>query len=252
MPTGIEEIGVYYIGSILALKIMRAWSGLDSGSDLPDPPGNLIFEDNFDGSQINMNKWENVFGDYAWLDIWKNCAKKNHLSVSDSNVRLKFSNEEGFGKSYTGTGLERYSGQNRGRWEVKAKFPPSGSGVIGYIALYPEPNNTWPPEIDFAETVCSPKDCISFTQHWKNSSGQHESEEKKIFNFDETSYHIYTIDVVGSKLNWYIDGKLKESVTNMSPNSSWFFTCGILSYCDSISTSLPVYMDIDYVKIYSG
>lgn len=212
----------------------------------------LVFEDHFDGTTINRTKWPNVFNDY-WSPWPKVAAVAANATVSNSILKLKFtSGGNSYGKQYSGTGLENettFPTITQGRIEARARFPPTNSGVIGYIAAYSE---GWPPEIDFAESVCDKANTISFTQHWgQHINGYHPSQEARA-TIDETQFHIYTLDISNTELKWFIDRKLITTQKNNSVGRRWHPTMGVLTYCSSINVSLPVYMEVDYVKVWDS
>lgn len=171
------------------------------------------------------------------------------------------------GYKYAGAGIQIDNSQSQnlqyvitgGRAEVMARFPQSNQGLIGYILMWPS-DNTWPPEIDFAETGGTTANDISFTQHW-GSSNNH-SQLGKDYNppgFDITAWHVYAVemDTANKQLRWYIDGNLITTQTiNYSLTQTWNFAagtwaCNCADYCGCPTDAiLPQSLDIAYVKLW--
>lgn len=217
----------------------------------------LIFEDNFDGTSINRVKWPTLFNNSNWYP-WTS-ASSNNISVSNGMVRLKLSkNTSGTGKPYIGTGFQNSTVSiKRGKFVVRARFPPGNTGVVGYISIWPT-SGQWPPEIDFGETTGRNANTITFTQHYKTSSGAHARVPIILTNIDVTQFHTYTVELLtNNTIKWFVDGVQRGATqTNYSPNDNWFFGVGVwagnctTSYGGCPSGTFPKYLDMDYVRIY--
>lgn len=214
----------------------------------------LILEDNFNSSSIDTNKWSTPHGNWkpwSYTDL-----DRNNVSVSNGAARLKISKSSS-GKPYRGCILENKNKTIQyGKCEVRAKLPPSNQGVVCYILLWPA-DGVWPPEIDFVETSGKDSSAVIFTQHWgKHQDNSHPQQESWLKNIDVTQWHIYSVEVTKDSIKWYVDGSLKTTQVNRSPNTRWNFSAGIWAgnctgkWGGCPSGTFPKYMDIDYVKLW--
>lgn len=164
--------------------------------------------------------------------------------------------------NYSGAGIQIQDSRYiiiQGRAEVEARFPQSNQGLIGYILLWPA-DQSWPPEIDFAETTGSNANYITFTQHW----GPNDNTNEYDYNppgFDITQWHIYAVEVDATKkqLRWYIDNVLITTQTiNFSLSRTWLFSagtwaCNCADYCGCPTNAvLPQSLDLAYVKLWDA
>ena len=100
-----------------------------------------------------------------------------------------------------GTSTEKVFTASRGRWEVRAKFPKAKG--IGYVFLLWPKNQTWPPEIDFAEgRVNGPE--IMGTYHWDHDDKQ---DHQFVDHEDMSGWHTYGVIVEQDYIAFTIDGK---------------------------------------------
>ena len=234
------------------------------------PNWNLIWNDEFNGNSIDTNKWD-LFAGSADGDT---CFMPNAVTVSNGLAHLAiirqdttcvdYGNGNGKGTTvnhhYAGGGIGNYGPPNgniltSGRWETRARFP-QGVGTTAYIALWPA-NGIWTAEIDFAEALGSNTAQMTFTQHW-NGNVADQTEETVLNSIDITKFHTYAVEMGNGQLKWYVDDILVATQTqHFSATTQMGFTAGAWAgVCPSSwtgcpdSTVLPVYLDIDYVRVY--
>jgi beta-glucanase (GH16 family) len=213
---------------------------------------NLILSDDFFGATIDTNKWTTLFDNPNWTSATS--ASPSNISISNGIVHLKISKNAQLGKPYIGCGMDSDINKFQyGRVEVRAKFPPSNEGVVGYLLLW-SPNSIRAEEIDFAEQNGYTANNITFNYHYLENNIP---KEKGInLNIDITQYHTYTVDVKQDKIYWYVDETLENTYDNLSPNANWFFSTAIWagnctnSWGGCPSGTFPKYLDIDYVRIW--
>jgi beta-glucanase (GH16 family) len=217
--------------------------------------GVSILEDHFQGTSLNTATWPNLYTGPGWLPSGNaGSYYRTENIIVNNGLHLLINRENYNGYSYTGGGLSTDIGITSGRVEVRARFPRSGEGIVGYLLLWPV-DGSWPPELDFAETTGSDANLITFTQHWGTSSN-HQAQTDK-YNIDVTQYHVYILELKNGQLNWYIDGNListqKQNFNSMKVKFAagvWAGACdGSYGGCPS-NAVLPQYLDIDYVKMY--
>lgn len=224
---------------------------------IPSDGYTLILEDDFNGSTIDTNKWNVPNGNWQWpaTDL-----DSNNVSVSNGMVRMKIS-QSPTGKPYRGCIIENTTKTIQyGKCEVRARVPPSDSGIVSYILLWPA-DQSWPPEIDFVETSGANANTIIFTQHWGNEPN-HPQKSYWLKNINVTRFRRYVVEVTNTSIKWYVENdlgilELITTQTNNSSNQEWIFSAGIWAgNCDGgyggcPSGSFPKYMDIDYIRLYT-
>jgi beta-glucanase (GH16 family) len=219
----------------------------------------LLCGEEFNGP-IDQTKWK-VYNNYDQDGATSNTRFMSSMTtVSNGQLHLGIAMNPSTGRKYIGGGLDnepntKCSGLTQGRWEVRAKMP-KGFGTDGYIGLY-RLDGVWPPEILLAETYGG-----NPTTNWLiqiyNRPVQYDT--TKVTGDWSSDFHIYAFEWEGDKLTWYIDGQVKKTSTWKTSEVSkmkigmgaWSGTCGSTwPDCASAST-LPAYMDIDYIRIYSS
>ncbi|HEY9246263.1 MAG TPA: chitobiase/beta-hexosaminidase C-terminal domain-containing protein, partial [Candidatus Methanoperedens sp.] len=227
---------------------------------------NLVWSDEFDGYSIDASKW-NLFSGAADGDT---CFVPGAVTLSGGQAHfaimrtpttcIDYRNGKTVYHNYAGGGIGNYAGPvngislSSGRWETRARFP-KGNGTSAYIALWPA-NDIWTAEVDFAEGIGSKTNQIEFAQHW-NGNIADQSEGAILTNIDITQFHTYAVEMENGKLKWYVDGNLITTQTqHFSPTlmgftvGSWAGTCtDTWPGCPS-GTTLPVYLDVDYIRVY--
>jgi beta-glucanase (GH16 family) len=223
---------------------------------VPTPGLTVVLEDHFQGTSLNASTWPNLYTGPGWLPSG-NAGSYYRVEniIVNNGLHLLMNRENYNGYSYTGGGLSTDIGITSGRVEVRARFPQSGQGLVGYLLLWPV-DGSWPPELDFAETTGADSNLITFTQHWGTSSNPQAQTDK--FTIDVTQYHVYIADITNGEITWYIDGNLIGTQTqNYDQNLKMKFAAGVWAgACDGSyggcpsGAVLPQYLDIDYVKMY--
>lgn len=136
-------------------------------------------------------------------------------------------------------------GQNQtyGKWEMRAKFPKGGGLYHPVLLLWPEQG--WPPEIDFAETV-SDADNVTFNLHY----GSDNSQEHAAKDLDITQWHNYAVEWVNGKVTGFIDGQqwFESSSSGSVPSQPMH---PVIQLDNFGGTSMqPAQMMVDYMRIY--
>ncbi len=175
----------------------------------------LVWEENFDGTQLNKKSWNFERGDGCPnLCGWGNAekqryTKKNHR-LKDGFLTINILKE---GTNYTSTRITT-KGKHRFKYgyvEIRAKLP-TGKGI--WPAFWMLGKNIkkvgWPTcgEIDILEYVGKEPNTIYTSLHTKASHGNTiNSKKTKIENIEE-GFHVYAIDWTKEKIAFYIDHKL--------------------------------------------
>lgn len=231
------------------------------------PPTNkqwkLKFEDDFDGTALNTQKWSSGFGWGSSSGSFGEITRPQNTTVADGIATLKIEKE---GSTYYAGAINTRNKmtQKYGYVEVRAKISAHVRGILP--AFWQKLNNDmWPPEVDIFEYFGT-QTTQSKTIHYKDGSNTNRSSELKTNIGNATSdYHIYGLEFGETYLRWYTDNKLVREITSTSfPH---FFTQWSSDKSYSMlnihanknyiwlglpidDASLPVYMYIDYFRMY--
>ncbi|MDQ0230896.1 carbohydrate binding domain-containing protein [Metabacillus malikii] len=242
----------------------------------------LVFSDEFDGDQINMDNWSYDVPTNGRYNGEIQSYTENNAFVKDGSLILEARKEditEADGKTYNYSSAKLISkGKQKwtyGKVEVKAKMP-SGQGIWPAIWMMPEDEpfyGTWPVsgEIDIMELLGHEPDTIHGTIHFgkphQQRQGHYYLPEGQSFADD---YHIYSIEWEPGEIRWYVDGNLyhtandwftksdsnADEYTYPAPFDQDFFLIMNISVGGGWpgnpddTTVFPQQMAVDYVKVY--
>ena len=243
------------------------------------PNWRLVFNDEFDSTAINTQKWSNQFPWGRWTHgLHYNSNGQNFLfdgthlniKIDDDSLTTMIDSWDSLGnytpylKHFDYTSGMIYSNRSfkYGYFETRAKVPACKS-LNSAFWLY-GPNSC---EIDVFEIQGSTPNNAQMTLHWKNLDS--------ITNSRQSAYHTFSIDstfaekeyIFGVKwkhneLVWYIDNNeiIEDFYTRLvrarhipDVNMNAIFTCevGTMDGLPDASSTFPAYYNIDYFRAYS-
>lgn len=199
-------------------------NGSSSGKDKPvvTPPTSseykLVWEDNFNGTELNRNDWNVEEHDPGWVnaELQAYVDSEENIYVKDGNLVLQAIEtvHENGDKSYTSG---RVNTQNKhdfkyGKFEARIKVP-SGMGFLPAFWMMPTDEQyygQWPKcgEIDIMEVMGQSTDTLHGTIHYGEPHGQKQGTyvlDASKADFAET-FHVYTCEWEPGKITWYVDG----------------------------------------------
>ena len=208
----------------------------------------VVWEDDFNGTSLDTNKWEPMIGNGCSYGIcnWGNNEEQyyraENATVANGELTITAKQESFGGKNYTSARLRTLNKGDwtYGRFEMRAKFPQfqhnQARGLWPAFWMLPtsSPYGGWARsgEIDIMEIVGHQRAKIHGTIHyhdqWPNNwqSGQ----SYDLPNTDPDAYHVYAIEWEADEIRWYIDGLLYSSRT-------WW---------DSVGSPFPAPFDVDF------
>ncbi|WP_448246203.1 family 16 glycosylhydrolase [Thalassotalea agariperforans] len=234
---------------------------------LPASNWKMVWNDEFDGTSINSNKWEHEVNCDGGGNNEKQCytdAAENSY-VSDGTLKIVATPVEGADKPYNSARL-RTKGKGDwtyGRFEARIKMP-SGQGAWPAFWMLPTDNvyGGWPHsgEIDIVETVnlkavdgegnveSSIYGTLHYGESWPNNA--HSGKE---FSFADgvnpaDDFKVYAVEWQKGEIRWYVDNYLyatqKQSEVKYNSNGDaialnhrgWF-----ANYYDAITGELTDY-----------
>lgn len=236
------------------------------------PGWKLVWNDEFNGTAIDSNKWEyEVNGSGGGNNELQYYTDRFQNSFVDSGSLVIVARLESYlGKQYTSARMRtKYKGDwTYGHFEVRAKLP-YGRGTWPAIWMLPTDweYGGWPAsgEIDIMEHVGYDQDVIHGSTHCQKyyfRIGTQKSGTIKIVNAS-SEFHVYAIEWFPDRIDFFVDGV--KYFTSWNDGSGWqgwpfdkrfHFILNIAVGGDwggaqGIDTSIfPQKMYIDYVRVY--
>ena len=144
----------------------------------------LIFEDNFNGSSLDRNKWRVITGGYGWGNNEDQFYVDNNKNIKVENGVLKIIalKEDYENRHYTSGKIETLQSFKYGRFEFVCKVP-KGKGSWPAIWLLPvNKQGGWPlcGEIDVVETIGRYQDVMHYSLH--TGAYNHKYENQRTFS----------------------------------------------------------------------
>ncbi len=187
-----------------------------------EDPYKLVWEDNFDGTQLNMEDWNYEYHEPGWVnnELQKYVDAPENIYLKDGKLIIQaLKGEDG---SYTSG---RINTQNKhdykyGKFEVRAKVP-SGKGFLPAFWMMPTNENLygqWPKcgEIDIMEVLGSETNKTYGTLHF----GEPHTQSQGSYTLPEgdfsSEYHTYACEWEPGEIRFYVDGQLFYS------ENDWF------------------------------
>jgi beta-glucanase (GH16 family) len=237
----------------------------------------LVWEDDFDGTQLDLSKWEAQIGDgcpslCGWGNNELQYYRSQNATVSGGFLTITAKAEIFGGKAYTSARLRtRDKGDwTRGRFEMRAKMP-IGQGIWPAFWMLPTDNvyGTWAAsgEIDIMEYLGHQPDRVSGTIHYGGPApaNQYSSSSTTLPSGTfHDAFHVFALEWDECAMRWYVDGTLyatkkdwwSEGGPYPAPFDERFHLLlnvavgGNLPGPPDGTTQFPQEMVVDYVRVY--
>lgn len=230
-----------------------------TGTREPMPVGNIpgwrqVFTDDFSGGAVDDGKWH-LYGGMpggdpaGWFD-------PRHVTVSNGTLVISAYRDQHDGGRWATGGLSSSVGlvQTYGKYLVRFRLD-QGVGVAFAALLWPA-DNSWPPEIDFAEGNGNGPFATFATLHYGK---QNTHWAAGLPDVNLTQWHTLGVEWTPGKLQYTIDGRIwKTMESNAVPaipmvldlqTQTW--PCGSWARCPDASTPDVVRMYVDWVVAYA-
>lgn len=258
-------VGYFHFWSIQATTFNSNSATIkgESQVNVPDSPSTakwkIIFDDEFSGPSLDSSRWniENkTLGEYhnCCLNYGEQYYTPQALSFANGSFRITTQQQNKGTDAYTSGAIttENKFSFLYGRIDIRAKLPKT-PGL--WPAFWLLPNNTAHNgafEIDMMEYRGFLPDVIHMTNHWGGQQIDHDYTGDFDYSQD---YHVFTLIWNAFTITWYVDGVQRFQTSQGISNQSMYLIInstigGNWGGLPNASTSLPQYMDIDYVRIY--
>lgn len=233
---------------------------------------NLVWSDEFEDTQIDLTNWTYDLGNGS--GGWGNNEQQtytnslNNSFVADGKLFIKA--EKVGENAFTSARLKSQGLQEfqYGRIDVRALLP-KGQGIWPAIWMLGSnhPTAGWPAcgEIDIMELLGHLPGTVHGTAHWGADwpSWNHQGSSTSIYpdHFDG-EFHVFSVDWTENEIHFLMDDSqyftINTSMMNGQPypfNNPFFFILNVAvggnwpGYPDE-STTFPVFMAVDYVRVY--
>jgi len=245
--------------------------------------GELIWADEFDGTELDLNNWQYMFGDGSALGIpgWGNnelqyyTNRESNISVAFGNLFITAQNEFFGGRSYTSARIRSMGLQDfqYGRIEARIQLP-STPGIWPAFWMLPtnSPYGGWASsgEIDIMESV-NYADNMHGTIHYGAPWPGNQSNGGSLNDGTDYSagFHTFAIEWEPDLIRWFVDGNNFHTVSKGFWNSTAapgndrapFDTPFHLLLNVAVggnfpgnpngASTFPQTMTVDYVRVYS-
>lgn len=179
-----------------------------------------VFEDNFDGNELNMSYWNYEKHEPGWVnnELQRYTDSKDNIYVEDGKLVIK-ANKSGE-NSYT-SGKITTAGKKDfkyGKFEIKAKLV-DGQGLWPAIWMMPrneEFYGTWPVcgEIDIMEELGNEPNKVYQTIHYGNPHTEKQGTYTLRTGSFADDYHVYGLEWEPGEMRFYVDGNRIKTVND--------------------------------------
>jgi beta-glucanase (GH16 family) len=194
----------------------------------------IIFEDNFDGTSLDTNKW---MSQIPWTRTHKGDAydREQNLTINNGLLTITAKAENYGGKSFTSGAIS--TGYNKFRFkygyaEARIKMPSARGSWCNFWML----SDGWPPEIDIVEF---PLDSVSGDNnqlyryisniHWSSGGNQSSMATHWKGNLS-AGFHTYALDWRPWYVAYYFDNSFVRSLNDFGPANDFGSMYLILNY----------------------
>ena len=232
---------------------------------------NLVWEEEFDGSSLDLAVWNYETGASGWGNNesqYYRSGNKN-AELDQGYLRITAKEETHLGAPYTSARLTTQGKESfqYGRIDIRAKVP-HGQGV--WPALWMLGDNFssagWPTcgEIDIMELIGGDgynDRTVYGTAHWSNNGSHAEYGGNRSLPLGEKfndEFHVFSIVWNSSSIKWYVDNSLYHTMNTASLSAfqnKFFFILNIAVEGNwpgpvGPSTQFPQYMLVDYIRVF--
>lgn len=270
---------IFILASCTAVAPEPTMTPVPTSTPVPSPtpewerPGwNIVWQDEFDGTEINRENWTFDTGGGGWGNAeWEAYTDRpENARVVNGRLVIEARQEEA-----TFSGLPYSSARMKtqglhawqyGRIEARMKLP-YGQGIWPAFWMLGEniPQKGWPAagEIDIMEHIGREPDHIYATVHAPGYSGGNGVGSSVIVPPDslKNDFHVYAIEWQENEIRWYFDDQEYFKITPADVPEQWIFDHPFFIIINlavggrwpgypNTTTTFPQFLFVDYVRVY--
>ncbi|MFO7583214.1 MAG: family 16 glycosylhydrolase [Anaerolineales bacterium] len=234
------------------------------------PGWTLVWQDEFDGPEIDRTKWTFDIGGHGWgnNELQTYTERPENVRIEDGILVIEAREEEFVRRNYTSARLKTQGlhAWTYGRIEARMKLP-YGNGIWPAFWMLGADiqQNPWPAsgEIDIMEHIGREPNKIYGTVHGPGYSGSGGVGHFTTLTEGAWSddFHVFAIEWEENEIRWYIDGEqffklIPEAVPGRWVYDHPFFILINLAVGGNWpgppddSTVFPQFLLVDYVRVY--
>jgi beta-glucanase (GH16 family) len=244
-------------------------------SDPPSFTRVLVWSDEFDGNELDEDKWEVQLGTGSSVGLvqWGNNEaqfyRRENLSVENGLLRIRSQRENFQNMEYTSARIRSLNKGDfkYGRIEARIRMDNTPGLWHAFWMLPSSPNANWPVtgEIDIMEYVGNlPTQLLNYI-HFADIQGNHRYRgvETNLLTAN-TEFHVYAVEWDETEIVWFVDdiqtfrvARTDEDLVDVWPFDAKFHLLlntavgGNLGGNINVQAmTIPRYMDVDYVRVY--
>ena len=231
---------------------------------LPPPGYQMVFNDEFDGTSLDTNRWG-----FRLVDKLLSAQQQENVSVKDGNLLIALRKESVRGKNYTGGGVISRQMFVYGYYEARFKTPPAEGWHTAFWSMrhrFDDTSSAPLPllELDFCEQDGGDPHFFSFgviNQSRYDQKKNHRSWNAGrwvIEDAPDTSadFHVWSCEFTPETTRFYFDGKLTKEVSSAGfPHDEMNVWVSVIAstlkgdrFVDD--SKLPNAVLCDYVRVY--
>lgn len=173
----------------------------------------LVWEDNFDGDQLNMDNWKYESHEAGWVnkELQSYGPSTDNTYVKDGCLVIQAIKKKG--GIYTSGRINTYGkrGFKYGRFEARLKVP-NGKGFLPAFWMMPVSEGYYGPwprcgEIDIMEVLGDDTSRVYGTIHYGDPHAERQGKKNIDGDFSK-DFHVFALEWEPSEFRWYVDGQL--------------------------------------------
>lgn len=231
----------------------------------------LVWHDEFDGSELDRESWTFDLGGGGWGNAESQVYtdRPENVRLEDGVLVIEAREEEYRGADYTSARLKT-QGLNAweyGRIEARMKLPV-GRGIWPAFWMLGEDITTrdWPAcgEIDIMEYLGHDTDTVYGTLHGPGYSGDDGIDIAYSLPDDgrfTDDFHVFRVEWIPGKIEWYVDDTLFQTLTIDDVPGEWVYDQPFFILLNlavggewpgypTAGTEFPQQLLVDYVRVY--
>jgi beta-glucanase (GH16 family) len=253
---------------LFAFLVSGCTNGLGLGDRTELEGFNLVWQDEFDGDEINSDNWTYDLGGGGWgnheLQTYTNDPE--NARTEDGKLIIEAIKPESGTRQYTSARLKTQGLQTFGYGRIEARIKlPTGQGIWSAFWMLGEdfPTSGWPNcgEIDILENI-GKEDLIHGTLHGPNYSGGNGVGGSYIdAEFNPQEFHVYAIEWEPDEIRWYVDDVNFNVIRSTDVPGRWVYDHPFFIILNvaiggewpgppNDKTEFPQQMVVDYVRVY--
>jgi beta-glucanase (GH16 family) len=245
---------------LLTLALLSFFIECRAADNATLPGYKLTFQDEFDGSALDLSKWNpnDPWGRERNRELQayvKDAFQVTNgvLHVQAEKRQASYAGKQRFFTSGMMTTYGKFS-QRYGRFEIRCRVP-KGKGMWPAFWLLPDPLE-WPPEIDVLEILGHEPTKVYMTHHFRNQDKRHGSHGGSWSGPDFSSdFHQFTVDWSPTEIVWSIDGSERYRSDKSIPQGKMYLLVNLAVGGDwpgapDEKTAFPSAFEVDYIRVY--